>query len=132
MTADSWTSRLYQSIRNYRVWPHFIRCTPPISCKPVDTDDEVEFWSDLRYLQDLVDAILDDTRLARIEISDDIYTDYVARPLLEACCVPVESAKFWEEFDWPVDYAAHLLSLWRMDRELDAWMQCRDIDEEAA
>lgn len=85
-------------------------------------DDDTSFYEDMRYLEDLAELVLDDTRLARVEISDDIYTDFVARPLHEMACRPIEATKFWETFDWPEDHAAHLLALWRMDREMNAWI----------
>lgn len=121
--SDTWASRLYQSIRNYRIWPQFYRCTPPLVTKPaVDTDDEIEFYSDMRYLQCLADAVLDDCRMAQAE-APDIYDDWVAKPLLAAASIPVESQRFWDEFgEWPVDYAQHLLTMWRFDRDLEAWM----------
>lgn len=122
MNQDSWATRLHRSIRNYLPWPHMFKCTPPLAHKPLDNDDEIQFYSDTRYLEDLADAILDATRLAKAE-APDIFKDWVAQPLLQACCVPVESAKFWEDFgDWPVDYAAHLLSLWKFDNEMNQWM----------
>ena len=122
MNADSWTSRLYQSVRNYRPWPHMFKCTPVLRHKPLDTDSEIDFYSDMRYLEDLRDAIIEDCRLAKSE-APDIFASYVAEPLLEACCVPVESAKFWEDFGpWPVDMAKHLLTMWRFDNEMNAWM----------
>lgn len=131
MNQDSWATRLHRSIRNYLPWPHMFKCTPPLAHKPLDTDDEIQFYSDMRYLEELRDALLDDCRLAKNE-APDIFASYVAEPLLEACCVPVESAKFWEEWNWPADYAASLLSLWRMDRELEAWIDMRDVDEQVA
>lgn len=130
--SDTWTQRLYQSLKHIATWPHMFKCTPALCHKPLDTDDEIQFYNDMRYLEDLRDALLDDCRLAKNE-APDIFPTYVAEPLLEACCVPVESAKFWEDFgDWPVDYAASLLSLWRMDRELEAWIDMRDVDEQVA
>lgn len=120
---DTWTQRLYRSVRNYLPWPHFFTCTPALRHKPMAFDDDIVFESDLTYLRDLQAAILDDCRLAQAQ-SPDIFPTYVAEPLLEACCVPVESAKFWEDFgEWPVDMAKHLLTMWRFDNEMNAWME---------
>lgn len=108
---DSWANRLCQALKHVAPWPvrdNYVRI------KPVDTDDDVEFYSDIRYLESLADAVLDDTRLARIEISDDIYTDYIARPLYEMASRPIGNEP---QLDWP-DPAAALLSLWRMDRDM--------------
>lgn len=130
--ADTWFTTLAQSLRNYLPWPHFFTCSPALRHKPMAFDDDIVFDSDLTYLHDLQAAILDDCRLAQTQ-APHTFPAYVAEPLLEACCVPVESAKFWEEFgDWPVDMAAELLCLWQFDREIEAWIEKRDIDEAAA
>lgn len=121
MNDDGWAACLYRAIKRYQLWPHMWRCTPPLRHKPLDTDDEVEFWSDMRYLQDLSDAILSDCQLAKAE-APDIFDDYVGKPLLQAVAIPVESQRFWDEWDWPVDYAATLISLWKFDNELERWM----------
>lgn len=99
-----------------KFWPFRFRQQDDLQTPvdPVFTDDEIEFYRDMRRLRSLADEVLDDTRLARIEISDDIYVDYVARPLHEMVCRPVETEWDWY---WP-DHAAVLLTLWKMDREM--------------
>lgn len=121
--SDTWIAALYQSIKNYLPWPNMWRCTPALRCKPVDTDDDIEFYSDYRYLEELLAALMRDVHLAKFE-APDIFPDHVGRPLLQAVNIPVESRKFWDDFGpWPPDYAASLLSLWRMDNEINAWME---------
>lgn len=123
MSGDSWAARLYQTIRNYLPWPTFYTFTPPLRCKPVDTDSDIEFYSDLRYLEALAAAVLDDVRLANVE-APDTFPEWVAKPLLAAASIPVESRRFWTEWDWPVDHAGTLISLWKLDNEheLSDWI----------
>lgn len=127
--SDSWAARLYQAIRNYVVpWP--VRDTY-VRVQPVDTDDEVQFYSDIRYLEDLRDAVLDDVHLARVEAPDYFATE-IAHPLLQMVVIPVESPEFAATWNWP-DHAATLISLWRLDKEISAWCDGEEIlDDEAA
>ena len=98
-------------------WPLLAPKAPqPKPAAPVD--DDTAFHEDLRYLADLADLVLDNTRTAQLEIDDDIYIDYVARPLYEMACRPIETP----QPDWPEDVAGQLLALWRSDREIEAWI----------
>lgn len=129
MSADWWSNRLYRAIRHYLPWPvrdTYVRLTP------VATDDDVEFYSDMRYLEDLAEAILGDVHLARHEASD-MFTEHIGLPLLQLAAIPVESQQFWDEWAWE-DRAADLLSLWRFDREMAAWCDGGEIlaEDEAA
>lgn len=120
--TDTWADRLYQTVKRYLPWPQMFRCTPPLRHKPLDTDDEIEFWNDLRYMEDLADAIKQECAQAKYEDPDWFYAE-IARPLAAALAIPVESGRFWNEFgDWPVDHAAHLITMWRFDLELERWM----------
>lgn len=130
MSADSWSNRLYHAVRNYLLpWP--VRDTY-VRIAPVATDDDVEFYSDIRYFEDLAEAILSDIHLARHE-APDMFVEHIGLPLLQLAAIPVESQTFWDQWDWP-DKAADLLSLWRFDRELNAWMAGDEIlaEDEAA
>ena len=119
---STWAERLAASLKNYLPWPNMWKCTPPLRHKPLAQDDEVEFYSDLRYCEELADAIKQECTLAKYE-DPPTFCSEIARPLAAALSIPVESERFWREFgEWPVDYAGHLLTIWRFDREMDAFM----------
>lgn len=117
--SDSWAQRLYQTVKAYIPWPHWepFTPTPALQLPPMDDDDNIQFWTDIRYLQDLADAIRDDCRIAHHEISLDLYAGFIAQPLLAAINIPVESQQFWDQWDWP-DHAADLLENWRAENQL--------------
>lgn len=104
------------------MWNLFRTKPTPADPQPALLDDDATFYEQLRYLQCLSDAIYDNTLLARDELGDNEFTTIVGWSLLEAVNVPIESKQFWDSFDWP-DHAAQLLSLWRMDREMNAWIE---------
>lgn len=126
MSTDSWGVRLYQAIKRYLLpWPV---CDTYLRVHPVDTDDEVRFYSDMRYFEDLSVAVLGDVHLARCE-APDYFLSEIARPRLQMVEIPVAGA----QPEWPIDVAADLISLWRFDREYEAWCDGGEIlGDEAA
>lgn len=132
MSGDSWAQRLYQTLRHYLPWPYFVVCTPPLVVAPLDTDDDIDFYNDTRYLFELQRAILDEIPRAKADGPDTFIEDTV-KPLLAAVTIPIESQRFWDAFgEWPADHAGELLSIWRFDNELSAYMEAREPDEQAA
>lgn len=129
---STWAERLHETIKNYLPWLQMFKCTPALRHKPLPQDDEIEFWNDCRYMEELAEAINQECIQAKYEDPDEFCTE-IARPPAAALAIPVESQRFWREFgEWPVDYAAHLLSLWRFDREMTAWLDRCDPDEVVA
>lgn len=125
----TWAERLAESIKRHL---NYFKFTPVMQHKPLDQDDDIAFWSDIRYMQDLSDAIQQECTLAKYEDPPAFCTE-IARPLAAALAIPVESERFWQEFgEWPVDYAAHLITMWRFDNEMRAWMDKCGIDEVSA
>lgn len=116
---STWAERIADSIKHHL---NFFRFTPVMQHKPLDQDDDIAFWSDLRYMEDLAEAIKQECTLAKYEDPDEFCTE-IARPFAAALAIPVESQRFWREFgDWPIDHAAHLITMWRFDLELERWM----------
>lgn len=84
----------------------------------------------MRYLQELAEAMLGDIHLHRRE-APDMFPEHIGKPLLQLAAIPVESQQFWDQWDW-TDKAAALISLWRFDREMSAWMAGELGEEDAA
>lgn len=119
---STWAERLHETIKNCLPWPQFFKCMPPLRHKPLPQDDEIEFYSDLRYCEELADAIKQECIQAKYEDPDEFCAE-IARPLAAALAIPVESERFWREFgEWPVDHAQHLITMWKFDNEMRAWM----------
>lgn len=125
----TWASRLRKSLKNFRPFPHWepFPIKPPLRVEVTAADEDVRFWSDIRYFQDLSDTIYDDCRLTAAEVGREVFAGFVAHPLLQMLAVPVESPAFAAQWSWP-DHAAALIEQWRIDIEVRGMLETIETD----
>lgn len=96
--------RLFQAVRD-AIPPKPAAELPLMRHQPLDSDSDTAFWSDLRYLHDLREAI---------------YDELDAGAFLWEQPIPVEGVQFFADWKWPADEAGTLLKAWRMELDLAA------------
>lgn len=136
MAADTWARRLWKSLQPILVWPHWepYEIRPPLQHKPIGGDDQIEFWTALEYVRDEGTLLYDECMKMRRDVNDGHLTPdefgAIARELIQALDIPVESQQFWAEWDWPTP-VTDILEQWKFDRKLQDIADAYDKEQAA-